>query len=109
VSQNILIILRFDAAKAADFEAGFAERILPLWADHHAAGRLIAASLTPADVGTETREGVREYILNVEVPGMGDHEAIDMDPRLLAFIAEVKEWQPSEPLVWFGTPRIRYP
>jgi hypothetical protein len=108
VTQNILIILRFDPAKAAAFEAGFAERILPLWEDHHAAGRLIAGSLTPADVGAATGE-VREYILNVEVPGMADHTAIDDDARLLAFIEEVKHWQPSEPLVWFGTPLYKFP
>jgi hypothetical protein len=61
VTQNILIILRCDEAKAAEFEAGFAERILPLWEDHHGAGRLIAGSLTPADVGAATGE-VREAI-----------------------------------------------
>lgn len=109
MSQNIVIILRFEEAKAVEFEAGFAERILPIWGDHHASGRLIAGSLTPVDDGSETTEGVRDYILNVEVPGMADHTAIDADPRLLAFIADVKQWQPSEPLVWFGSPLYKFP
>jgi hypothetical protein len=53
--------------------------------------------------GDEAQEGIRDYILHVEVPGMAEHEAFDQDPRFLDFLPRAKALQPQPPLVWFGT------
>jgi hypothetical protein len=109
VSQTIAIILRFREDQAAAFEAMFEAEIMPLWHEFVAEGKFLAASLTPVEGGGETKEGLSDYILHVEVPGMAEHEEFDSHPRFLDFLPRAKVLQPEEPLVWFGTTRYRVP
>ena len=102
MSQTIAIILRFRDDKASDFEDMFRAKVMPLWEEYKADGRFIDASLTPVQGGSESAEGIRDYILHVEVPGMAEHEAFDSDPRFTAFLPQARAMQPEPPLVWFG-------
>ena len=82
---------------------------MPLWHEFARDGKFLSASLTPVEGGGQTQEGIRHYILHVEVPGMAEHEAFDSHPRFLEFLPRAKALQPEEPLVWFGTTRYRVP
>ncbi len=107
MTQTTAIILRFREEEAAGFERLFEAEVYPLWQEFKSQGRLIAASLTPVEDGSEMKAGVRDYILYVELPGMADHHAFDSDPRFLSFLAKAKPLQPEKPKVWFGEPRFQ--
>jgi hypothetical protein len=109
MTQTIAIILRFREEEAAAFENIFEAEIMPLWREFLEGGKFLSASLTPVEGGSEATEGIRDYILHVEVPGMAEHEEFDSHPRFLDFLPRAKELQPEEPLVWFGTTRFRVP
>jgi hypothetical protein len=109
VSQTIAIILRFREDQAAAFESMFEAEIMPLWHQFIAEGKFLAASLTPVEGGGETKEGLSDYILHVEVPGMAEHEEFDSHPRFLDFLPKAQALQPEGPLVWFGTTRFQVP
>jgi hypothetical protein len=106
VAQSIAIILRFRESEVVQFERLFEAEVYPLWQEFKAAGRLIAAGLTPVEDGSEMKDGVRDYILHLEMPGMADHHAFDTDPRFKSFLEKAMPMQPEEPKVWFGTPRF---
>src|SRR6266567_3860310 len=72
MSQTIAIILRFREGEADRFEELFRAEVYPLWQEFKAQGKFITASLTPVHDGSEIKEGVRDYILHVEVPGMAE-------------------------------------
>ena len=74
MSQTNAIILRFRQEEAQGFEEMFELEILPMWQEFKAQGKFLAASLTPVEGGSETKEGTRDYILHVEVPSMAEHE-----------------------------------
>ena len=80
MSQTIGIILRFREDAAEAFEAMFEREVLPLWNEFAREGKFLSASLTPVEGGGETKEAMRDYILHVEVPGMGEHEEFDEHP-----------------------------
>jgi len=109
MTQTIAIILRFGEADAEAFERMFEDEVMPLWHEFARDGKFLSASLTPVEGGGQTQEGIRHYILHVEVPGMAEHEAFDSHPRFLEFLPRAKALQPEEPLVWFGTTRYRVP
>src|SRR5438477_6406242 len=102
MSQTIAIILRFRDEEANRFEEIFKAEVYPLWQEFKAQGKFIAASLTPVQDGSEMKEGVHDYILHVEVPGMPQHDEFDSLPRFLTFLEKARPMQPEEPRVWFG-------
>lgn len=109
MTQTIAIILRFREDQADDFERMFEAEIMPLWHEFERDGKFLAASLTPVEGGSEAKTGIRDYILHVEVPGMGEHEEFDSHPRFLDFLPRARALQPEEPLVWFGTTQFKVP
>lgn len=102
MTQTNAIILRFREEKAGDFEILFKKEILPLWQEFKAQGKIIAASLTPAQEGNQGKTGVRDYILHVEVPSMTEHSEFDSSRAFLKFLPKAQAMQPEEPLVWLG-------
>lgn len=103
MTQTIGIILRFREDQADQFEDLFRAEVLPLWERFIAEGKFIEASLTPVEGGDQGKQGVKDYILHVEVPGMAQHEEFDEHPRFLEFLPKARALQPEKPLVWFGT------
>jgi len=103
MTQTIAIILKFRDEQAGQFEEMFRAEVMPLWEEFSAQGKFIAASLSPVEGGGEEREGIRQYILHVEVPGMAEHEEFDEHPRFLEFLPKARALQPEKPLVYFGT------
>jgi hypothetical protein len=102
MSQTIAIILRFREEQAKLFEELFKAEVYPLWQQFKAQGKFITASLTPVQDGSEMKEGVSDYILHVEVPGMSQHSEFDSLPPFLTFLEKARPMQPEEPKVWFG-------
>ena len=102
MTQTNAIILRFREEQAAQFELLFKEEVLPLWHRFKARGKIIAASLTPVQDGNQGREGVRQYILHVEVPSMAQHSEFDSNSSFPKFLPKAQALQPEEPLVWLG-------
>lgn len=102
MSQTIAIILRFRKEEADQFEELFKVEVYPIWEEFKAQGKFLAASLTPVQGGSEGKDGVRDYILHVEAPGMDAHNEFDTLPRFLTFLEKARKMQPEEPKVWFG-------
>jgi hypothetical protein len=102
MSETVAIILRFREEHADKFESLFKEEVLPLWDEFKAHGKFIAASLTPVQDGNQQKEGVRDYILHVEVPSRAEHEEFDSHALFTAFLPKARAMQPEEPLVWLG-------
>ena len=102
MSETIAIILRFREEHADEFERLFKDEVLPLWHEFKAQGKFIAASLTPVHEGNQRKEGVRDYILHVEVPSRAEHEEFDTQARFVEFLPKARAMQPEEPLVWLG-------
>ncbi len=103
MSETIAIILRFHEEHANEFERLFKEEVLPLWDEFKTQGKFIAASLTPVQEGNQQKEGVRDYILHIEVPSRAEHEEFDTHARFVEFLPKARAMQPEEPLVWLGT------
>ncbi len=106
MSQTNAIILTLREDETQRFEKLFETEILPMWQQFKAQGKFLAASLTPVEGGSEVKEGVRDYILHVELPSMAEHHAFDSDPRFLSFLEKAKLLQPEKPKVWFGEPKF---
>jgi hypothetical protein len=102
MSQTNAIILRFDAAKAKEFEELFKKEVMPLWRKFKAEGKFLSASLTPVQDGNQMKEGVRSYILHVEVPSMAEHRAFDTSPDFNRFLPRAQAMQLEEPMVMLG-------
>jgi len=102
MSETVAIILRFRDHEADGFERLFKAEVYPLWEEFKAQGKFIAASLTLVVDGSEIKEGVRDYILHVEVPSRAEHNAFDSEPRFQQFLEKVRPLQPEEPKVWLG-------
>jgi len=100
MSETIAIILRFREERADEFERLFKDEVLPLWHEFKAQGKFIAASLTPVQEGNQNKEGVRDYILHVEVPSRAEHEEFDSHARFVEFLPKARAMRPEEPPVW---------
>ncbi len=107
MTQTIAIILKFRESEAPRFEEMFRAEVMPLWEEFATKGKFIEASLSPVEGGGEEREGIRQYILHVEVPGMAEHEEFDQHPKFLEFLPKAHTLQPEKPLVFFGTTLFR--
>lgn len=86
MSQTSAIILKFDEKSVAEFERMFEAEVLPLWRKFKSEGKFIAASLTPIEGGNQMTEGIRKYILHVEVPSMAEHEEFDSNALFNKFL-----------------------
>ena len=102
MSETVAIILRFREQDVEQFESAFKAEVYPLWEEFKAQGKFISASLTQALVGSEKKDGFRDYILHVEVPSRAEHEEFDSEPRFLPFLEKFQAMQPEEPKVWLG-------
>ena len=102
MTQTNAIILRIDAKKTTEFEGLFEKEVLPLWRRFKAEGKFVSASLTPVKDGNQGRRGVKDYILNVEVPAMAEHREFDSSPMFNRFLPKAQALQPEEPLIWLG-------
>ncbi len=109
MSQTISIILPLREEETTVFEAMFEETIVSMWHEFMAEGKILAASLTPVEDGSETRPGVRDYILHVEARGMAEHDEFDTHPRFLEWVRRAETLLAGEPMVWFGTTRFQAP
>jgi hypothetical protein len=100
MTQTNAIILRFREEQAAQFELLFKKEVLPLWHQFKDRGKIIAASLIPVQDGNQGREGVREYILHVEVPSMAEHLEFDSNSSFLKFLPRPRPCNPKS--LWCG-------
>jgi hypothetical protein len=100
--ETTAIVLRIAAERAADFESMFAAEEIPIWDDFTRRGRFLEASLIRAAGGSEERDGIQDYILHVVAADHEAHEEHDRDARFRRFLAKAQQWQPEQPLVWFG-------
>lgn len=107
MSQTIAIILRFRGEEADRFERLFEAEVYPLWEEFKTQGRFIAASLSPVVDGGEMREGIREYILHIEIPSPEAHDAFDSHPQFLKFLEKARPMQPEKPRVRLGETRFQ--
>jgi len=96
------IVLRIASARSAEFEAMFEFQERPTWEDFTGRRRFLEARLIRVEGGSETREGIQDYILHIVAADHGAHEEHDRDPRFNAFLARAQRLQPMGPLVWFG-------
>jgi hypothetical protein len=103
MSETVAIILQVREEQGDQFEKLFKEEILPLWYEAKSQGKFIAASLTPVQDGNQQKEGIRDYILHVEVPNHAEHDEFDSSARFMEFLPKAQAMQPEEPLVWFGS------
>lgn len=102
MTQTNAIILMFDEKKAKAFEKLFEKEVMPLWRKFKAEGKFLSASLTPVQNGNQMKEGVRSYILHVEVPSMAEHSEFDSDPDFNRFLPTAQAMQVEEPMVLLG-------
>ena len=103
MSQTNAIILRFREAETERFEKLFEAEVLPMWVEFKRQGKFLSASLTPVADGSEVKKGVRDYILHVEVPSMGEHEEFDSSAPFLDFLKKAQPMQTQGAKVWLGT------
>lgn len=107
MSQTNVIVLRISADKTKEFEALFEREQYPSWKKYHAAGKLLAASLTRIEYGSEeddAKEGKYvNYVVVAKLTGMDAHTEHDNDPAFKAYDKKADAFQPEGPSVWGGT------
>ena len=100
--QTIGIVLNVDAAKAEEFEQGFREQEAPIWADLHARGLLVMATLTKLDITTKNVQGATQFLVVAIFATDEGHHAHDQDPRFEAWNKRADTFQIAEPYVFGG-------
>ena len=100
--QTIGIVLNVDAAKAEEFEQGFRDQEAPIWADLHARGLLVMATLTKLDITTKKVEGATQFLVVAIFATDEGHHAHDQDPRFEAWNTRADTFQIAEPYVFGG-------
>ena len=100
--QTIGIVLNVNAAKADEFEQGFREQEAPIWADLHARGLLVMATLTKLDITTKKVEGATQFLVVAIFATDEGHHAHDQDPRFEAWNKRADTFQIAEPYVFGG-------
>src|SRR5256885_4611705 len=61
--QTVGIVLNVGRDQANAFERGFGEMEEPIWADLHARGELVMATLSRLDISTAGRDGAVQYLV----------------------------------------------
>ena len=100
--QTIGIVLNVDASKADEFEQGFREQEAPIWADLHARGLLVMATLTKLDITTKKVDGATQFLVVALFATDEGHHAHDQDPRFEAWNKRADTYQIAEPYVFGG-------
>ena len=100
--QTVGIVLNVDAAQTDEFEAGFREQEAPIWADLHARGLLVMATLSRLDISTRKVEGAVQYLVVAIFATDEGHHAHDSDPRFEACNKRADTFQIAEPHVYGG-------
>lgn len=96
------IVLRIAADRTAEFESMFEAEELPIWDDFTARGLFLDARLVKVRGGSEVRDGVQDYLLQILAANSAAHSDHDDDARFKAFLAKAMQLQPKAPLVWLG-------
>jgi len=96
------IVLRIAADRTAEFESMFEAEELPIWDDFIARGLFLDARLIKVKGGSEVKDGIQDYLLQILAEDSRAHSAHDADPRFQSFLARAMKMQPINPLVWFG-------
>ncbi len=106
MSQTNAIILRIDAKRTKEFEALFEAEQYPHWQEMHRKGRMLAASLTRVDYGSEEddakKAGYVNHVVVAKLTGMKAHEQHDEDPRFKEYDTKADAFQPEGPSVYGG-------
>jgi heme-degrading monooxygenase HmoA len=100
--QTIGIVLNVGTDQADEFESGFREQEAPIWADLHARGLLVMATLTKLDITTKKVDGAQQYLVVAIFATDEGHHAHDQDPRFEAWNKRADTYQIAEPYVFGG-------
>jgi hypothetical protein len=100
--QTIGIVLNVDTAQSEEFEAGFRAEEAPIWADLHARGLLMMATLTKLDITTMGVEDAVQYLVVAIFATDEGHHVHDNDPRFEAWNKRADTFQIAEPYVFGG-------
>ena len=100
--QTIGIVLNVDTAQTEEFEQGFRAEEAPIWADLHARGLLVMATLTRLDISTRKAEGAVQYLVVAIFATDEGHHVHDNDPRFEAWNKRADTFQIAEPYVFGG-------
>jgi hypothetical protein len=100
--QTIGIVLNVDSAQADEFERGFRAEEEPIWADLHARGLLVMATLTRLDISTRKVEGAVQFLVVAIFATDEGHHVHDQDPRFEAWNKRADTFQIAEPFVFGG-------
>lgn len=100
--QTIGIVLNVDEKQADEFEGGFRSEEAPIWADLHARGLLVMATLTRLDITTKAVEGAVQFLVVAIFATDEGHHVHDNDPRFHAWNERADTFQVAEPYVFGG-------
>ena len=100
--ETIGIVLNVGKGQVAEFERGFREMEAPIWADLHARGVLVGATLSRLDISTQARDGAAQYLVVAIFATDEGHHLHDGDPRFEAWNKRADAYQVAEPLVFGG-------
>ena len=98
---TIAIILHIASDSVAEFEAMFEAEEMPIWDDYTSRGLFLECSLTRVTGGGQEKQGMQDYLLHIVATPEG-HQQHDHDTRFASFLTRARQFQPAEPLVWFG-------
>jgi hypothetical protein len=100
--QTIGIVLNVGTDQVDGFERGFREMEAPIWADLHARGLMIMATLTKLDITTKAVDGAAQYLVVAIFATDEGHHEHDSDPRFAAWNKQADAYQVAEPFVFGG-------
>ncbi|MGH2462888.1 MAG: hypothetical protein ACRDFZ_04580 [Candidatus Limnocylindria bacterium] len=100
--QTIGIVLNVGKDQSEEFEAGFRAQEAPIWADLHARGLLVMATLTRLDISTKRVAKARQYLVVAIFATDEGHHVHDSDPRFDAWNTQADAYQIEEPFVFGG-------
>jgi hypothetical protein len=100
--QTIGIVLNVGTDQAEEFERGFRAEEAPIWADLHARGLLVMATLTRLDITTKPIDGAVQYLVTAIFATDEGHHVHDQDPRFEAWNKRADTFQVADPYVFGG-------
>jgi hypothetical protein len=100
--QTVGIVLNVGADQAEEFERGFREQEAPIWADLHARGLLVMATLSRLDITTMGVDGAVQFLVVAIFATDEGHHAHDSDPCFEAWNKRADAYQIAQPYVFGG-------
>jgi quinol monooxygenase YgiN len=100
--QTIGIVLNVGKDQMEAFEEGFRTMEAPIWADLHARGIVIMATLTKLDISTKRAGAAVQYLVVAIFGNDQGHHEHDNDPRFDAWNRQADAYQVAEPFVFGG-------